>query len=413
MTKVKQHSQIERVGVTKVQLLFQEFGFIFREQTKDDYGIDAEVELTENGLACGKLIALQIKSGEGYLKEKTDSHIVFRGEGKHLSYWLLHSLPVMLVIYDPASDVAYWQIINRYTVELTGKAWKTRIPLQQKIDISSIARIKEFANKITSLIEYTVTNLHDASHAMAKRYKATILLNRELSKPEIALLVKKITDEVKQRNYYCNDFLKQHFNKKPADVVWLYFALSLEDVKRCNWICITEWIDENLAIEARPNKLTGEVSCDGIVIQWNDSYKETCNFHETYRLSKEVFLEQMIKILSPTPDIVLKIITIINDLVQQKITDEYYKTAMRNLEPELTALDEETRRMGLAPVECRDLCQSFLSLMAHVNNMVLPFSDRGLKTWDDSQRNLLLNNAIGYYVEEYRRFQFELDKVLR
>ena len=55
----------ERVGVNAVEAIFlNELNWAFREQTVSDYGIDAQVEVMEDGKPTGKLIALQIKSGE-------------------------------------------------------------------------------------------------------------------------------------------------------------------------------------------------------------------------------------------------------------------------------------------------------------------------------------------------------------
>lgn len=411
MSKVDNQSKIERIGVTEVQLIFQKLDFIFREQTKDDYGIDAEIELTEGGLACGRLIALQIKSGKSFLKEQTDNCIVFRGEQKHLLYWQLHSLPVMLIIYDLESKIAYWQIINKYTVEVTGKNWKTRIPLTQKIDESSVILIRQYATKIVTLNDYTVTELQDTRHGGAKRYIAKILLNKEFSRPEMITLARKITEEVKLENYYRNDLLKQRFVQTPAHVVWLYFALSLEDIKRCNWICITQWIDKNLAPEFTPSKISGEIFDDGIIIEWNESYEATCNFFNTYRISKQLFLEKLQEVLSPTREIVARMVVLSENSKTNQLSEADYINKMSQLERELTVLYDLARNVGLAPVECRDLSQKFQNVMALAHNIVLPFSERGLKTWGKSNRDYLVFSAIENYQKEIQRFEFEFEKV--
>ena len=43
------YSSIEREGVNAVESVFIKFGWIFREQTIVDVGIDAQVEVCENG----------------------------------------------------------------------------------------------------------------------------------------------------------------------------------------------------------------------------------------------------------------------------------------------------------------------------------------------------------------------------
>ena len=54
----------DRIGVSKLETLFAESGWFFREQFVKDYGIDAQVEVVENDDPTGQLIAIQIKSGE-------------------------------------------------------------------------------------------------------------------------------------------------------------------------------------------------------------------------------------------------------------------------------------------------------------------------------------------------------------
>ena len=68
----------ERIGVSKVQLIvYEKLNWIFREQPIDDYGIDAHIELKDDNYATGKLIAVQIKSGESYFKNESNNEIIY------------------------------------------------------------------------------------------------------------------------------------------------------------------------------------------------------------------------------------------------------------------------------------------------------------------------------------------------
>ena len=68
---------VERVGVATAEKIINQLGLIFREQPIDDYGIDAQIETVKDGYATGKLIAVQIKSGDSYIKKVSDEYIVF------------------------------------------------------------------------------------------------------------------------------------------------------------------------------------------------------------------------------------------------------------------------------------------------------------------------------------------------
>jgi Domain of unknown function (DUF4365) len=121
--------QTERLGIASLDHYFSSHGWLFREQPTHDYGIDAHVEIVEEGnYPTGKLIAMQIKSGMSFISEETPDAYVFRSEDKHVSYWLNHSMPVILVLYNPDTNLLYWEHIHRDTVKSTGKNWKLLVP---------------------------------------------------------------------------------------------------------------------------------------------------------------------------------------------------------------------------------------------------------------------------------------------
>ncbi|ONA10952.1 hypothetical protein AQ875_21485 [Burkholderia pseudomallei] len=121
-------AQTDRLGVAALDTFFSRIGWLFREQTTHDYGIDAHVEIVEKGGPAGKLVALQIKSGKSFFSEETEEGYVFRTDAKHVTYWTEHSMPVVIVLYDPESGQMYWQHISTTTTESTGKGWKILVP---------------------------------------------------------------------------------------------------------------------------------------------------------------------------------------------------------------------------------------------------------------------------------------------
>lgn len=122
------YSKTERVGVNAVEaIVVKELGWIFREQLIVDMGIDAQIERVDNGIPTGKLIAVQIKTGESHFKETKDA-FTYYGRLAHLDYWTGHSLPVILVAHLPSLGKTFWALINEATVQRTKRAWKIAIP---------------------------------------------------------------------------------------------------------------------------------------------------------------------------------------------------------------------------------------------------------------------------------------------
>src|SRR5690349_8491000 len=88
---------VSRAGVHAVAEIFEhDFRWFFREQHESDFGIDAQVETTdEEGRPSGKLLALQIKSGASYFRQRGADY-VYHGSLEHLDYWTRHCLPVFI-----------------------------------------------------------------------------------------------------------------------------------------------------------------------------------------------------------------------------------------------------------------------------------------------------------------------------
>jgi hypothetical protein len=135
--------QTERLGVTKADFFFSSVGWLFREQTIHDYGVDAHVEIVNEGYPTGALIAIQVKSGESFFNEEIEDAVIFRTDEKHINYWKSHALPVILVLYSPATDELYWVAISDESTTQTGKGWRVEVPKSNLLEANSCRELAE------------------------------------------------------------------------------------------------------------------------------------------------------------------------------------------------------------------------------------------------------------------------------
>lgn len=136
-------SLVDRQGLALAELIFiRDLQWIFREQLVKDVGIDAIVEIVSSGSATGKLIAVQIKSGESYFSESTADGLIFRSDSQHLEYWLRYPMPVLVVLCRPSQNRCWWQIIDSHRVTLTGRGWKTLVPFTNELGPTSADSIR-------------------------------------------------------------------------------------------------------------------------------------------------------------------------------------------------------------------------------------------------------------------------------
>lgn len=148
--------QTNRVGIQAVGLMFEQLGWIFREQATSDYGIDAQAEERgSDGGGTGKLIALQIKSGASWFVKRGDDYVYY-GVVRHKDYWLNHSLPVFIIIHDPTTGLTLWQKVERHLVEEQSEGrWSIMIPAKNTLDKDAMSYIaKAVASDLQSVRRY-------------------------------------------------------------------------------------------------------------------------------------------------------------------------------------------------------------------------------------------------------------------
>ncbi|MBO8426765.1 MAG: DUF4365 domain-containing protein [Firmicutes bacterium] len=145
-------NSIERRGVHHVGEIAERNHWMFREQPTDDVGIDAHMELTDPTGKQRQLLALQIKSGASWFKEKKDGCVILRSMNqRQYNYWAMNSLPCIIVLYNPEDDICIWQKLTDQTIEKTkngqGTGFVVRVPMNQIfLDERSQKKLLSFTN---------------------------------------------------------------------------------------------------------------------------------------------------------------------------------------------------------------------------------------------------------------------------
>ena len=134
----------ERIGVYAASRISARLpGVIFREQRGGDTGLNAHLEIIEAYPKMGKVVGLQIRSGDEDSLETTARGYVCRGEMSHLAYWLQHSLPVLVMVHDRRHDRLLWEVVAPDTVEITGQSWELLVPNDQVYGADSVETIAD------------------------------------------------------------------------------------------------------------------------------------------------------------------------------------------------------------------------------------------------------------------------------
>ena len=138
--KRKESSRIGRGGVDAVSsIVNDQLKWLFRTvHGEDDFGIDGYIDVVlDDGSITGQSIGVQIKCGKSFLQEKTDIGYVFRGERKHLNFYLNCQVPIIIILSDPDSRSCYWEQFDPRKTAKTPQGWKMTVPFSQVLGAQS------------------------------------------------------------------------------------------------------------------------------------------------------------------------------------------------------------------------------------------------------------------------------------
>ncbi len=169
----------EKLGLKIVENIVEyEHKWICRKvPLDDDYGIDAYIDILEDDkYLTGKSIAIQVKAGPSYFKNENSIGWTFYGELKHLNYYLNLEIPVLIVLVDIESKMAYWAKVDVNQVIRTTKNWKIIIPKGQKLILKS--RLK---STTSGFVDYTkqIEKLKLINSSILEHEQVFIAIDRE------------------------------------------------------------------------------------------------------------------------------------------------------------------------------------------------------------------------------------------
>lgn len=257
---------------------------------------------------------------------------------------------------------------------------------------------------------YTIVKQRDSSHPGAKRYSATILLDRHYTRGVIRTIIREATEKLKYSNYYRNERVKARWGKTPAHVIWLFIASDSEDIQNVNWICRTSWIDQSLPEHMRPIGLSGNEKQGDIEILWNDEYGPYKEFFESLSGTKEQVLDAIKPILEEMVTLANRAITHFEEYRRGELSESEFISKMQEIEPKVTELSLKSGNIPEPPLDCKDYSQACQNIFGTIYDMFHYYSERGLETWSKQNRDFLMQDSIKKFYNDLKRIKFEESK---
>lgn len=400
-----QFDPTERIGIHQVALTFlQKFGWIEREQPISDFGIDMHVEIVEDGVPTGQVFALQIKSGPSYFSEQHENSIVYRGQKKHLDYWLSQSLPVLIVLHNPDDYNSYWEFVESSKITELDRGWKIEIPKSNLLS-ESIARINKFYSNPN---HYTVTSLNDDSHSGARRISAKILVESTQARSRFSMknMIPSIIEKLKHSDYYKNDRSKDTHRDKPADVVFIFFYDGIQQVDRGLTFCRAIWNSTECSFPLKPFKPDEIV--DDIEIIWDKDYSALSDFIPSNEMPKGLYLEVADRAFNESRQLFN---TLDGKFQQYEKMRNYirFKEEVLFLGSELDNLSNSQLNMGFPPLECQHVDSLISGIIIFLHNILIIARD---KERSESNVVYLIRDYLNGVREKLPFYEYERKKVV-
>ncbi len=266
--------------------------------------------------------------------------------------------------------------------------------------------------RVREYYKYEVLSLRDVSHAGAKHYSAVVLLDPHYDREIIRAVIAEATEELKNANYHRNEMVERHWNGTPAHVVCLFLAGAAEDVRHTNWLARTQWISPELVEQWRPIELDGDEERDGISIKWNAMYDSMKDFHSSHTASKG----DALKLLEPLLQKAIVYGHEAEELIHQfdagEISQPEIESELTNRGLKVQRIYQESGDLPFPPADLQDYDQACQGLFADIDNIYLPFTELGQKTWTTFDQRIQLSRS---YIEAFRkdleRWNFEREKI--
>jgi hypothetical protein len=176
-------------GLTIVKnIVEQNLGWLFRQNhLEHDFGIDAYIDvITDSNQVTGKSIAIQVKTGSSFFDEANEIGFVFRGDIKHLNYYMNLPIPILIVIVDDIGKMAFWEVFKAEKVIQAGENWKMTIPLKNTLSIERKETLKQYVGPVTDYVSQFADQweldkiLNEGNNRIILRVDKTDVLNNNI-----------------------------------------------------------------------------------------------------------------------------------------------------------------------------------------------------------------------------------------
>lgn len=111
-------------GLDRINDIAHAMNCIFRETSKDDFGLDGEIEVVtpkpdgKGFETTGGIVKVQAKAGKSYVVQDDGPTFATPVEKDDLEYWHRGTFPMLFIVYHPDDDKLYFREVKSYVRDI-------------------------------------------------------------------------------------------------------------------------------------------------------------------------------------------------------------------------------------------------------------------------------------------------------
>lgn len=220
--KYPRYSPKNSIGVNILTHFVNNIGWIPREVTNNDMGIDMYIEQVIDGEPTARFIAVQLKTGFGNvsINKRNGTFTVKNITEADKKYWDLSSCPVIVVFCDPETSTLYWTLyrhdVCRKTIvinpnnkldknslfELNSiiEAYQKPFSLTE-IDDSEIRNDPSYWTDLLDSCKEVIANSTNVFNQCHKKYESVISNSSKVLNPDNSITQKQASSIIKKQSH--------------------------------------------------------------------------------------------------------------------------------------------------------------------------------------------------------------------
>jgi hypothetical protein len=127
--------------------------FLFREQVSGTTGIDGHIEVNRPYQRSSRVLGVKVFSVD---TDDDKDMYVCSGSKDILIYWLQHSIPILIMVYDSSIGKVFWEHLREDNIILSEVGWSINVPKTQEFNEEAVRSIYEIPSYSPNLSRLAV-----------------------------------------------------------------------------------------------------------------------------------------------------------------------------------------------------------------------------------------------------------------